>query len=191
MSILRLTTWAVRDSSADLRLDVFETENPETVDLATFLKNPDDRANLFVWREEASDVEGCISLCSPQVLQMTTKLSDRKVPVLSLMDALAAAGVKIVQGLVIHKPTDEVVVADGRKLGGRRHYFQCVLARAELWGARRGVVQVRQIPTVLRLAPQRQAGRRHTREHPAATAGVWLGGQGPCVPRAACQGLPP
>jgi hypothetical protein len=96
MSILRLTTWAVRDRGAGL--DVFETENPETVDLATFLKNPDDRANLFVWREDASDVEGCISLCSPQVLQATTKLSDRKVPVLSLMDALAAAGVKIVHG---------------------------------------------------------------------------------------------
>ena len=141
VSVLPLQTWAQRGETPNLVVDVFETDDPVNMDMATFVKEAGHRSKFYAWREQESDVDGCISLCNPQLVQPLVKLGDPKVPVLSLLDALASAGIEIVERLVTHKPGGDPCVVDGRKMATRRFYFQCVLARQTLWD--RGVVEFR------------------------------------------------
>ena len=68
-----------------------------------------------------SDVNGCIALVRPVVVEVDSHLNGKKVPVLCLVDALKAAGYAFVDRLVVHKPADALKLVDGRRLASKRH----------------------------------------------------------------------
>ena len=141
MSVMWLDTWAARNLHAEPSLDVFEVSDPEHIDLYEFVRDVDDRRHLYSWSEVPCDVDGCITLVRPVVVEVQSHLNSKKVPVLCLVDALKAAGYEFVDRRVVHKPADALKLVDGRTLASKRHYFQCVLASAALW--ERGVTEFR------------------------------------------------
>ena len=141
MSVMWLPTWAARNLDTAPLLDVFEVSDPEHIDLHDFVRGIDDRGKFCSWSEVPSDVDGCIALVRPVVVEVDSHLNGKKVPVLCLVDALKAAGYAFVDRLVVHKPADALKLVDGRRLASKRHYFQCVLASAVLWG--RGLPEFR------------------------------------------------
>ena len=134
MGVQRFEVWAQRASGSEVhQLDVFGMSDPENIDLSDFIKSDMERHRVVQWREEPSDVQDCITLVSPAVLEPPTKLQDKKVPVLCLIDALRQQGFIFVERLCVHRPDDKELYLDSRKLHTKRHYLQAVLARQALW----------------------------------------------------------
>jgi len=73
-------------------------------------------------------------LHSPAPLAPTAKLQDATVPAVCLLDALELQGFSFVRHAVTHTPAS-TLMADVRKAAARRPYFQCLLARADLYKA--------------------------------------------------------
>ena len=135
VGILALETWACRVGPV-LQLDVFEMEDPKNIEFSDLVASVAGRHQVWRWAETPCDVEGCIALTSPELVEPRVPLNTKSVPVLCLIDALVAAGYTFVDRLLEHKPGG-LRMLDGRKVHGKRHYLQCILAQEELWS--RGV----------------------------------------------------
>ena len=59
-------------------------------------------------------------------------MTDPKTPVLCLLDALTAEGFKSTEALWLHSK-GSVAKLDGRRLGSKRFYFQCLIARRSIY----------------------------------------------------------
>ena len=137
MTILKLNVWQERkEGDKTCMIDVFELGEPESIDFAEWIRDQASRVRLFRWEEAASDVEGCISMVNPKPVKQQAGLSDKRISVLALVDALLADGHTFVDRQVIHKAGDPARLVDGRRLASKRHYLQCVVAAPDLW--RRG-----------------------------------------------------
>jgi hypothetical protein len=90
------------------------------------------RSSILKWKPGESDISGCTSFGNAAVVKPPQTLGDPKVPVLSLVDALDAAGFIAVQRLVVHSPTSGLFF-DSRNLASKRTYLQAVLQSAALW----------------------------------------------------------
>ena len=134
LGVLWLETWS---ELAGCYLEVFQIADPVYIDLADFVRTANDREHLKRWEEQPSDVSGCTSLVRPQPLEVHTKLNSKTCPVLCLVDALVSAGYHFVDSQVVHTPEAGLKVADGRQQSAKRHYYQCILAKDEIFA--RGV----------------------------------------------------
>ena len=130
LSVLKLETWKER---SDTEIDVFETCEPEFVDLADLVAGIADRFTFLRWDEERSDTDGCICLVKPAVVAPTTSLKNKDVPILALIDALQDAGWSMEERLVVHTPDSGEKVAGARCASGKRFYVQCLLALEKIW----------------------------------------------------------
>ena len=133
LSVQLMEVWAARNLETAPMLDVFHLRDPEAMDLFDFVTNADDRNAVFKWREVPLDTSGCMSLVEPQRLEVPMSLARKDVPVLCLVDALRADGWAFVDRLCTHTPADMAKYADGRKMGSKRHYYQCILARQSIF----------------------------------------------------------
>lgn len=120
-------------------LETFVYLDPMKIDIiAACGADPDSRKSLYAWEARSSDVDGCVEFHSKQLLlSRQTDLMGKKVPVLSLLDALDARGFFGVEEVVSH--TQGCRFYDCRRLQSRRAYLQCVLHAQAL--AAKGVLE--------------------------------------------------
>jgi hypothetical protein len=141
LGIARLSIRSLSSIDTGPCLRVLEVDDPEYIDLTSFIHDVHDRDRLFQWTEVQSDVEGAICLVNPEIVQPTAKLNSLKVPVLCLVDALKAEGFAFVDRMVTHRVDNALKLVDARNMASQRHYFQCVLGMTTLWA--RGVTEFR------------------------------------------------
>ena len=88
------------------------------------------RSRCRVWKQVESDLEGCLQLVKPEALKVNVALKDSNVPVLCLLDEMAAQG-----WIPAHSKQRHALGAG--KVFDMRHpsvpYLQAVLASAYLW----------------------------------------------------------
>ena len=112
-------------------LDCFVVEDPCTLNvLSIFNPEKNSREDFQVWSAAESDVDGCMALSNPTVVQPTTKLSSDDVPVLCILDALTAAGYEGKKAAMVHDNSHKFF--DCRGLSRRRWYLKAVLAFDDL-----------------------------------------------------------
>ena len=113
-----------------ISIDVFKVGDPFKFDIFKFISDFDPPRNtLRVWESQHSDIEGCITVVSPKQLVPATPLTDPKVPVLALTDALDLTHVGV-ERLITHTKHSGLLY-DCRNL--RKPYLQCVLAASSLF----------------------------------------------------------
>lgn len=114
-------------------IETFTMEDPCVKDVLALLG--DSMLDIGAWRTwswRPSDVEGCVALHAPRPLQAQQRLSDKAVPVLSLLQFLRDAGFNGVSAKVVHRAGDGARVFDRRRVVSKRAYLQCVISRDEL-----------------------------------------------------------
>ena len=86
----------------------------------------DIRSQIFEWTMGPSDVDGCVELHSGRIAKPVCKLSDKTVPVLSLVDELVFRGFVGVDK-EIHHTRRILLEFDQRRLCSKRVYLQCLV----------------------------------------------------------------
>ena len=132
-----------RPEDVDTRLlDVFKIDDTADYDFVQQVLRgevPFERRNVKVWKQTLSDVEGCVCLRDPQPVTPAMQLNCKTVPILSLLDALEAAGFAPVRDKVWHAPGGAAAKTfDTRGIRSKRAYMQCVLGLEDLFA--RGAV---------------------------------------------------
>jgi hypothetical protein len=112
--------------------ECFIYQDPCLVDiLAIGGTTSESRKAWMVWETKPSDIEGCLTMHSPQPLRPRMGLRDKSVPVLALIDALESEGFEGEKQRAWHSDVSPKLY-DARDLLRKRSYFQCVLALEEL-----------------------------------------------------------
>lgn len=139
-SVQPFSRWSGSFDDADDALppasaECFVYQDPCLVDLLSITgAKLENRRQWLRWSSRPSDVDGCQTMFAAKPLVPGLSLSDRSVPVLSLIDALEAAGHEGVPHKVFHHLVG-VKQYDSRALSSKRTYLQAVLAAAELFAA--------------------------------------------------------
>ena len=110
-------------------ITAFFDSDPENINALGIADFAAMKRDLFVYREVASDVEGCVDLCDGVRAQPTMALTDPSCPTLLILDALRPMGWLAVNRTVIHQLVDGVPTPyfDVRKCPSSKTYFQALL----------------------------------------------------------------
>lgn len=142
VTVLPLQRWShMRQDPFDFgpipEVDVFGfEEEPEKIDILKLTgADVSDRQDFLHWEARESDVEGCYNLHSPDLVQPCMMLCDSRIPILCLMDALAAGGWVGCERLVRHSQKSRKREYDQRQQSLKRHYLMAVLASSDLFQA--------------------------------------------------------
>lgn len=134
VAVQPMERWAAREdtlSTSSSPQQVFIYQDPCSVDILLLCDGVEHRREWLSWTARPSDVDGCVELHSPTMLQPSFPLHSPKIPVLCLLDALHEKGYQGSSKTVVHK-RDGPLAYDCRNLVGKRFYLQCVLAAPEL-----------------------------------------------------------
>ena len=108
--------------------DAFKLSEPIKFEVLKFIADHlPDRQGIRLWDTRPSDLEGCITFCSPRKLTPQTALTNAKVPILTLLDALDDQDYIGIAKKVTHS-IHSGMLFDSRNIASRRSYLQCVLA---------------------------------------------------------------
>jgi hypothetical protein len=124
--------WA--EEGLPTELNVFVVEEPSKVDILKLLGvHRNNRALMRKWKQQPSDIDGCVSLVDPQPIEPTMALSDAGIPTLSLLDALLSQGFVGKPHVVVHSAASHLKEFDERNPYSGNPYFKCVLARDNIF----------------------------------------------------------
>ena len=108
--------------------DAFKLSEPIKFEVLKFIADHlPDRQGIRLWDTRPSDLEGCITFCSPRKLTPQTALTNAKVPILTLLDALDHQDYIGIAKKVTHS-IHSGMLFDSRNIASKRSYLQCVLA---------------------------------------------------------------
>ena len=88
--------------------------------------------HMFHWTAGTSDLQGCIRLSAPKLLQPRLPLGSPRMPVLVLLQELESRGYMAAESRIVHEPGKEDLRYDARRLSQQRFYFQCLLGIEDL-----------------------------------------------------------
>jgi hypothetical protein len=127
------TVWSQEGVGGERMMFAFNAEEPLMIDVLSMCPpDVDPRSVISVWVSVPSDLDGCTCLQFSSDIRSQLSLSDLKVPVLALKDALTIAGFVGEARAIIHGPDNAELVYDCRKLVSKRFYLQCILSLQEL-----------------------------------------------------------
>ena len=120
------------DPAALTSAEVFIFHEPSSFDWGQC--TAEDRRKFLQWEsEEESEVDGCISLRRPKIVEPRFwTLSDRDIPALCLLDLLKDDGWTARSELAHHSVESEKVFDDRNPIG-KKHYLRCVLCCNSLY----------------------------------------------------------
>ena len=114
-------------------LDCYISEGPRFMNFFDlFTTDLEKRAFFLSWDSGVSDIEGCINMHSPKPIQCNLALGSPSVPVLCLLDELEQQDFVASSKLVVHTKSSGKFF-DDRDAAAKRNYFQCVLAKKEIF----------------------------------------------------------
>jgi hypothetical protein len=77
-----------KHSKTSTRLEVFQTSDPEELDIVAFLEGDvEKRRGIQIWSRELSDVDGCIDFVNPRTAKPGSGIYSKSMPMLGLWDA--------------------------------------------------------------------------------------------------------
>ena len=116
-------------------LTIFLVEEDSTIlDIVRIIPTVSALQTFFAWEVSESDVEGCLLLCNPTIVNTVCKLRDPTCPTLCLLNALRDQGFEGIAEKVDHVSGGPEYF-DSRTPITHKRYFQCVLAQKEIFAA--------------------------------------------------------
>lgn len=118
-------------SDGHAKHDVFAVREPCLLDILLLAGDLKNRPHWLRWAPAQSDLEGCISLVSPEPWAPKLPLSSPRIPVLSLLDVLHDKGWASRGETVVHNSA-QWKTYDERHIISQRFYLQCLVSIDEL-----------------------------------------------------------
>ena len=112
-------------ADAESKADVFIFAEPASFDWGRCC--PDDRGKYLQWEAHPPEIDGCIALRNPQVLECTISINDPLVPSLCLLDALREQG-WVGKSMTVTHSMEAEKIFDDRDPVKRKSYLRCVLS---------------------------------------------------------------
>ncbi len=129
-----LEIWRANSVTSDTQmLDTFRMAGPCKANMFDiFGVDLSQRASFKMWTPTESDLYGCMCLHQPKSITSALMLSDSRVPVACLLDALAEQEHIARPQLHVHAPLAGLYY-DSRNLQSKRTYLQAVLAASTIF----------------------------------------------------------
>jgi hypothetical protein len=109
-------------------------EHSHILDIVRIIPTVSALQTFFAWEICESDVDDCLALCNPTLLNSVCKLRDPACPTLCLLNALRAKEF-IGNAEKIYHVSGGPAKFDSRKPIAHKRYLQCVLAQTEIFAA--------------------------------------------------------